>query len=215
MRAIRTALVLIGFALAVVPAAWGHVTLNPREAAAGSFSEFLVRVPNEREDANTTKIDLKLPDGFVSASYAPIPGWTVEVKKKQLATPVETDDGPVSEEISEIIWTGDGQTGKIAPGEFLDFPLSVQVPGNAGDTLVFPALQTYDNGEVVSWIGDESAEEPAPRVLVTAATAEGAASVAAASDDSSDRDWLAIGLGAAALGIAVVALSLARKKRTT
>ena len=42
---------------------------------------------------------------------------------------------------------GSGSQGKIAPGEFMDFPLSVQVPDKAGTTLTFKALQTYDNGK--------------------------------------------------------------------
>jgi uncharacterized protein len=38
--------------------------------------------------------------------------------------------------------------GKIGPGQFTDFPLSVQVPGKPGDKLTFNAIQTYSNGEV-------------------------------------------------------------------
>ena len=59
--------------------------------------------------------------------------------------------------------------GKLAPGQFQDFPLSVQIPGKAGEELTFKAVQTYDNGEVVRWIGAPESEHPAPQVLVTAA----------------------------------------------
>jgi uncharacterized protein len=53
----------------------------------------------------------------------------------------------------------------------MDFPISVQIPGKAGDTLTFKALQTYGDGEIVRWIGPPSADEPAPQVKVTGATA--------------------------------------------
>ena len=42
----------------------------------------------------------------------------------------------------------------------------------AGSSLVFPAVQTYSGGEVVRWIGDESADEPAPAIAVLAAASE-------------------------------------------
>jgi uncharacterized protein len=59
--------------LAVPAAARAHVTINPREAAAGSFSVLSVRVPNERDRASTVKLDLRFPTGFVSVSYEPTP----------------------------------------------------------------------------------------------------------------------------------------------
>ncbi len=34
----------------LVPAASAHVTVNPNEAEAGSFSRFAIRVPNERPE---------------------------------------------------------------------------------------------------------------------------------------------------------------------
>jgi uncharacterized protein len=41
------------------------------------------------------------------------------------------------------------------------------IPGKAGQTLTFKALQTYSNGDVVRWIGAPDADEPAPRVQLT------------------------------------------------
>ena len=102
-------------------------------AAAGATWSSSVRVPNEEDDAATTKVELQLPPGFAFASYQPVPGWSVKVAKEKLATPVKTDDGEITEQVRQITWTADAQGG-IAPGQFQDFPLSVQVPGKAGDT---------------------------------------------------------------------------------
>jgi len=194
-------------ALAAPAAAQAHVTVQPNEAAAGGFTVLDVRVPNETDNANTVKVDVQLPPGFVEASYQPVPGWSVKVIKQKLAKPVQTDDGPVTEGVREIVWTGDGQEGKIAPGQFQDFPLSVQIPGKEGDTLTFKALQTYDNGEVVRWIGGPGAEEPAPQVLVTAAEPEGGHQATTADEaGGSEDDSASQGLGIAALIVGALGL---------
>ena len=67
--------------------------------------------------------------------------------KEKLSTPIQTDDGPIDEQIGEIVWTASSRKDGIRPGEFRDFPLSVVIPGKPGQTLTFKALQTYSNGE--------------------------------------------------------------------
>jgi periplasmic copper chaperone A len=93
----------------------------------------------------------------------------------------------------------------------MDFPLSVQVPGKAGDKLTFKALQTYSNGQVVRWIGGPGAEEPAPQVAVTAAQPEGGAPASSGGNtarsqpatqaaDNSDKASKGLGIVALILG---------------
>jgi len=172
-----------------------------------------VRVPNESADANTTKVAVRFPEGFGDVSYQAVPGWQVKVVHDKLKKPIQTDDGPVTEGVSEVIFSG----GKLPPGEFQDFPLSVQIPGKAGEELTFKAVQTYDDGEVVRWIGAPETEHPAPQVLVTppkeagqattaADTSEGAAANSTASSSSGSDDK---GLAIAALVVAVIALLIA------
>jgi uncharacterized protein YcnI len=163
-----------GVVLGVPAAAGAHVTINPNTAPAKGFTELLVRVPSELDNANTTKIDMKFPHGFVQVSYDPKPGWKFNVQMAKLAKPVQTDDGPVTEEVSRITISATGQG--LAPGQFTDFPLSVAVPDQAGKKLLFPTVQTYSNGKVVRWIApDESADTPAPHLDVTAPASETAA----------------------------------------
>jgi uncharacterized protein len=174
-------------ALACPAIAGAHVSVQPEEAAAGSFTVEDVRVPNEEESANTTKVAVQFPPGFAEVSFQPVPGWKVNVKKSKLAEPIKTDEGEeLTEQVSQVTWSG----GKIAPGEFQDFPVSVQIPDKAGSTLTFKATQTYDDGKVVRWIGPADGEEPAPQVKVTAAEDEAASATPAAetSDDGGDDD---------------------------
>ncbi len=205
---------VLAAALAAPAAAQAHVTVQPDTVAAAAFTVESIRVPNERDDASTVKVDVQLPPGFIEALYQPRPGWTVVVAKEKLAKPVQTDDGPVSEEVRRITFTGHGSQGRIAPGQFMDFPLSVQIPGKPGDKLTFKALQTYSDGKVVRWIGAAGSDTPAPVVSVVAAPAAASASESGGGASK--------GLGIAALVIAVLgliagvaALSLRSRERVT
>ncbi|HST39338.1 MAG TPA: YcnI family protein [Conexibacter sp.] len=170
-RIAKSAAAALAVALAaVLPAtAAAHVSVVPKTAPAGSYTVLDVRVPNERDDKPTTGVDLKLPPGFVAASFEPVPGWQVRVVREQLSTPIETENGPISEQVSRIVWSG----GEIPPGAFQDFPISVQVPDRVGGELTFKALQTYAGGEVVRWIGAPDSETPAAQVEVVAPAGQG------------------------------------------
>jgi periplasmic copper chaperone A len=157
-------------ALALPATAGAHVTLQPRQAAAGSFSKLDVRVPNERDNKGTVKVELRLPDGFYFLSYKKVPGWKVKLTRERLDTPVDLGGFSVSERFTRIVWKGNPRKGGIIrPEQFEEFPISVRMPsGNPGDELVFPAFQTYRGGERVAWTGGPDADEPAPRVTLTA-----------------------------------------------
>jgi uncharacterized protein YcnI len=137
-------------------------------------------VPTERSDKGTVKVDVQLPPGVISASYEPVPGWTVKLTKEKLAKPLKTEDGfSVDEQVSRITWTGKGPQGVIPPDAFQNFGLSLKLPsGKPGQKLQFKALQTYQGGEVVRWIGPESSDEPAPTVTLTAPVSGGGHGVA-------------------------------------
>lgn len=212
----KTPIVAALVALVLVPAASAHVTVNPNEVPAGSFSRFAVRVPTERPNADTTKVVLQLPEDLAFVSFQPKPGWTRTVTMVKLAKPVTNDEGEtVTERIGTVTWEG----GKIAPGEFDEFGLSAKVPDTAGQTLVFPAVQTYSNGEVVRWIGAADADTPAPRVALTAASQETAGPTttttpASSDDDDGGRDTFTFIVAIAALALAAVALVLNRRPRS-
>jgi uncharacterized protein len=232
MKRITLASVATLSALGVPAVAQAHVTVQPKTAAAGAYVVEDVRVPNETDDAITTKVAVQFPEGFAEASYQTVPGWSVKVVKEKLATPVKTDDGEVTEGVKTITWTATSKADGIAPGQFQDFPLSVQIPGKAGDTLTFKALQTYSDGTVARWIGAPDADKPAPQVQVTAAADDHHATAAPAaggtattenasapvpavsSTDDSDSNTLAIiALIVGALGLLAGGASLASARR--
>jgi uncharacterized protein len=201
---------LLALALLAPAAAQAHVTLQPNEAPEGAYTVLDVRVPNESDSENTIKVAVQFPEGFGDVSYQSVPGWNVRVVHQKLKKPIHTDDGPVTEGVKEVVFSG----GKLPPGEFQDFPLSLQIPGKAGEELTFKAVQTYEK-EMVRWIGAPETEHPAPQVLVTPPKESGQAVrvnnkdlrlTSAGSSDSTNSGSSDKGLAIAALVVAVIAL---------
>jgi periplasmic copper chaperone A len=160
---IKAVLLGVVAALVLVQAAAAHVTLNPNEWEAGGFARFAVRVPNERDNADTIEVTLRFPQSIISASFQQVPGWERTIEMEPLDEPIEEEGDRITEHIASVTWSG----GRIRPGEFEEFGVSFQVPETPGEELVFPALQTYSNGEVVRWVEPPDGESPAPIVTVT------------------------------------------------
>ncbi|MEU6661709.1 YcnI family protein [Streptomyces sp. NPDC046821] len=173
--------------------AFAHVTVEPEGAAAkGGYAVVDFKVPNERDDAATTVVEVNFPTDHPLASVLPepVPGWTAKVTKSKLAKPMEMHGEKIDEAVSKVTWTADGK-GKdagIQPGYFQKFPLSIGALPENTDQLVFKAIQTYDNKQVVRWIepqekGQAEPENPAPTLQLTAATDEHGGAAGATSGD--------------------------------
>ncbi len=214
--------------LAAAGAAAAHVTVHPESYAKGATDGVLTfRVPNEEDTAATTKVQVYLPTDHpvLGVLVTPHDGWTAKVTTTKLKTPVKTDDGTITEAVSEVTWTG----GKIGAGQYEDFDVAFgQLPEDTGQ-LTFKTLQTYSDGKVVRWIdqaqsGGDEPENPAPTLKLTAAgdaaaassapaTKTGAEATAAAdSSDSTARGLGVAGLIVGALGLAAAAFAVVRTR---
>src|SRR5262245_34691730 len=241
-RALTGALADAGVAMLVAaPMASAHVTVNPGEAVKGSFAALSFRVPNERDDAGTTSLVVKMPEDYpiVNVSVRPKTGWTYAVTQRTLDEPIDNHGEQVTQVVDTITWTG----GTINPGEFDEFEVSVGPLPEEPDQITFPSIQTYSSGEEVRWIdeetpGGEEPEHPVPTLKLiegsgdhdeTAAEAEAdnagsdadaeqasGVSVSNVSQDDVDQaNTLAtVGLVVGALGlvVAIVAVVLSRRK---
>ncbi|MGP3910771.1 YcnI family copper-binding membrane protein [Nonomuraea sp. 10N515B] len=234
MSFVRRAATVLAAATALIAGlalpALAHVTVQPGTAEQGSFTKVAFRVPNERDDASTTKVEVSFPADHPLAfvSVKPLPGWEVKVTEGKLPTPVKTEYGDLEEAVTTVVWSG----GKINPGEFQEFEVSMgQLPKDTAQ-LLFPTKQTYSSGEVVDWAeapkadGTEAAH-PAPLLkLVPAAaspsaspsTAAAAASPAATSvvlnpagSDGTARLLGGAGLAVGVVGVVLAALGLRRR----
>lgn len=205
-------------------AASAHVSVNPGSAEKGGFTKVAFRVPNEKPDAGTTQVTVDLPADHPVAfvSVRPVPGWTVKVAKSKLATPLKSEGGELTEAVSSVTWSG----GRIDPGQFQEFDVSLgPLPDNA-DRLVFKAVQTYSDKSVVNWdqdpgTGANEPEHPAPVLKLTpkGAAPEGMAVAAATgpvtsakADDGTARTLGGVGIAVGVLGLGLGAFGLARAR---
>ncbi|WP_327402859.1 YcnI family protein [Streptomyces sp. NBC_01288] len=234
---IAAAAAVAGSAVLVLSSpAFAHVSVQPEGAAVkGGYAVVDFKVPNERDDASTTKLEVNFPTDHPLASVMPEPisGWTVKVTKSKLAKPAEMHGETITEAVTKVTWTATGKG--VEPGYFQKFPVSVGMLPTDADQLVFKALQTYSDKQVVRWIevqkdGEEEPENPAPTLTLTStsgATAEDASDKAAktettaadstsSSADSSDTTARVLGVVGIAVGAAGVAYGvLAGRRRTT
>jgi uncharacterized protein YcnI len=159
--------------LAFAGSASAHVSVQPGTAAQDSYAKVSFRVPNERDDAGTTKLEVTLPADkpLTSVQTRTMPGWKSEVEKTKLATPIDNHGKQLTEVVSKITWTADSGV-RVNPGTFEEFEVSMGKLPSDTDKLVFKAIQTYDNGEIVRWIdvpGPDGKEPqyPAPTLKLT------------------------------------------------
>ena len=231
--AVVGAVSLAGLALAGTASA--HVTVSPTSLPQGATAELTFKVPNEESKANTVELQLQIPTAYPIAQVLakPVPGWTITEHTVTLAKPLTTDDGTFTSAVDEIDWTG----GSIPPGEYQDFQISVDPLPTDTTQLVFKAVQTYSNGDIVRWIdlttsSDPDPEHPAPVLTLTPASASGDAASAApttavaapadttatasSSTSSSSSNALAVAglvLGAIGAGSGIAALLYVRRTR--
>lgn len=205
---------LVAVLLAAAPAS-AHVTVNPSNATQGGYTKLTFRVPNEKDNATTTTVEVNLPQDtpIASVSVKPIPGWTAAATRSKLDKPIKSDDGEITEAVTKIVWTANSPDTAIQVGQFQEFDVSVG-PLPEVDKIVFKALQTYSDGDVVRWIEEPASdgkepEHPAPTVKLAKAAATDTSAKdqpAASTNDASARSRANAGLG---LGIAALVVALA------
>lgn len=227
-----------GSVLLLSGTAFAHVSVQPvGEAAKGGYATLNFKVPNERDNAATTQLEVNFPVGQPLTSVMPqdIPGWTSSVEKTKLDKPLTVHGKQVNEVVTKVTWSG----GKIEAGKFQQFPVSVgKLPENA-DQMVFKAIQTYDNGEVVRWIeepkeGAAEPQTPAPVLKLTAAADDHHGAPAkkpadeannsdaahkdghdtAAAKSGSDTTARALGVAGIVIGLGGVAFGVASRRRS-
>lgn len=187
---------------------YAHISLSPKEAVPG-YTTFTVNVPTEKE-IPTVEVRVIVPEGAEVHGVAPVAGW-MHSEKKATEEVGMGDDHKAGElehgKVTEIIWNG----GKIAEGEFVQFPISVSYAGDP-NVLVWKAYQKYSDGSVVAW-DDSDEKKPAPKVtiLASAKVDQVAADVVAMKKNSGTQTpWLS--MGAFLISVAALAISVKKKK---
>ena len=178
--AIAGAATLLAAALALPTLSWAHAVVFPKQSTLGSYERYVLRVPNEKAVA-TTRVELHFPAGLRVTSFADVPGWQLELV---------TDSAKA---ITAAIWTG-----TLPPQRFIEFPFVAANP-KTDTRLVWPAYQTYADGQRVEWTGPEGSKSPASATTITAAIT----ATAGAGGLSAWLPWVALAISLAALGLAM------------
>jgi uncharacterized protein YcnI len=219
---LRAGLVLLVSAVAVFAfagPAGAHVTVSSASATQGGYGKITFRVPNEKANASTVALEVNLPTNapVASVSVKPVAGWTAEVTKGTLPTPIKTDDGEITEGVTKIVWTATPDAA-VKPGQFQEFDISAG-PLPQVDQMVFKTLQTYSDGDIVRWIDEPKdgveLDHPAPTLKLAKAAAAQAPAADESTTDSGSSAGTWFGVTGAILGLAALAVALLAYRRTT
>jgi uncharacterized protein YcnI len=184
VRRIAAVLWCIVLTLVVPAIAFGHAAVLPKTSTPGAFERYVLRVPNEKTSA-TTRVEIRFPADVRVTSFEDVAGWQLEVL---------TDS---AKRIVGAVWTG-----TLPPQRFVEFPFMAANPKTA-TRLVWPAVQTYADGERVEWTGAEGTKRPASSTVVAAAA--GNAGIATRS-----VPWIAGLIALVSLGLALRKPSISR-----
>ncbi|WP_082608833.1 YcnI family protein [Oerskovia sp. Root918] len=211
-----------------------HVSVDPDTTTAGSYALLTFGVPHGCGESATTKVSIQIPEPITSVTPTVNPGWDVEKVMVTLATPIDDGHGgQLTERVGEIVYTARAPL----PDGYRDaLVLSTKLPDTVGETLVFPTVQTCQEGES-AWVQVAAEGEdphdldlPAPVLTVTAAEDEAAhgdtetvsdesatvEAVAAPAEPSSTPlvlSWVAVVLGAAGLALGGAAFVRGRRSQ--
>lgn len=179
-------IVMVAIAVVLVPTlSWAHAVVFPRQSAPGAYEKYVLRVPNEKAVA-TTKVELRFPAGVRVTSFADVPGWQLEIVRDS------------ANAIAAAIWTG-----TLPAQRFIEFPF-VAVNPKTDARVVWPAFQTYADGERVEWTGPEGSKSPASVTTIGAVAAVPAASPSAGEGGYVRwLPWVALALSLVSLGLSL------------
>ncbi|HEX4684531.1 MAG TPA: YcnI family protein [Gemmatimonadaceae bacterium] len=142
----------VGLTLVTWGIAFGHAVVFPKTSTPGAFERYVLRVPNEKSSA-TTRVEIRFPADVRVTSFEDVPGWQLEVL---------TDS---AKRVVGAVWTG-----TLPPQRFVEFPFMAANP-KAETQIVWPAYQTYADGQRVEWTGAEGTRQPASVTTIAAAGA--------------------------------------------
>lgn len=125
--------------------AFAHVTLEVREARAGTSYKAILRVTHGCEGTATTKVRAQIPEGVIGVKPMPKAGWQIDTARGAYGKTYPYFHGQqLSEGVKEIVWSG----GKLPDDHYDEFVFAGFLardlkPG----PLYIPVTQECEKGE--------------------------------------------------------------------
>jgi uncharacterized protein YcnI len=177
-RAALALLIAVGLSLLTTSVGSAHAVVYPKASKKGGYEKYVLRVPNEKTTP-TLRVEIRFPAGVRVTAFEDVPGWQLEVL---------TDS---AKHVTGAVWTG-----SLPPQRFVEFPFVAANPKEEMK-LIWPAFQTYADGQKVEWTGAEGSKTPA------SSTAIGSGDAAGASGLTRWLPWLALVIAVLSLGLAL------------
>lgn len=169
--AIAAALLLAG----AVPAA-AHITADSAEPVGDGSVVITFGFDHACAATGTTGLTMRMPSGSAALTATSPQGWISRISG------------------DTIDWSGP----EIPSGEAVSFTVTARLAGTVGQTLLFPTEQRCADGEGYDWADpDESADQPAPRLVATAAVLDPALSRPGLAESGSGAGPMAVAVAIA------------------
>jgi periplasmic copper chaperone A len=160
-------------AVAIATGAFAHVSLETREAKAGSSYKAVLKLPHGCDGSPVVKLHVEIPEGVVAVKPMPKPGWQVETKRGAYGKSYPYYHGKqLTEGVKEIVWTG-----KLLDEHYDEFVFNTSLAADLkAGAIYFPVTQFCEKGEI-AWTeipapGKDSAlVSPAPALVILAQAA--------------------------------------------
>ena len=122
-----------------------HVSLDVREARAGSGYKAVFKVPHGCGGTATLKVRAQIPAGVIAVKPMPKPGWQIETVKAPYGRSYSYLHGrQLTEGVKEIIWSG----GKLPDEHYDEFVFAGFLAGDLPEgRIYFPVTQECEKGE--------------------------------------------------------------------
>jgi uncharacterized protein YcnI len=194
MRYVTRRLVTFGVMLPLCSgAAPAHVTLEVREAKAGTPYKAVLRVPHGCDGTATLKVRAQVPEGVIAVKPMPKAGWQLETVTGAYAKTYPYYHGArLSEGVKEIVWSG-----RLADDHFDEFVFSGFLAADLpAGKLYFPVTQDCEKGQA-RWIDVPAPGQdahalkfPAPTLTILAQHAGASATAFKAGPLTIEAPWI-------------------------
>ena len=153
-------------------AAYAHADADVVAVAAGEQATINFRPNHGCGESPTTEVAVRVP--VAGATGGDVEGWTWTAEEDGAGNTI-------------VEWTG----GSLPTDVTGAFPVTFQAPDKVGELMLFPAVQTCENGEDWSWLnGDPESDNPVPRLLILPPGSPEAVSIDEVPQDAPGRELL-------------------------
>jgi periplasmic copper chaperone A len=168
MMRLVTLLTLIG----LVPGqAFAHMVFNQQTVQPDQLATLELRITHGCKGQATHTVRVKIPEGVTRVTPRFLPGWSVSVEKRALATPVNLHGQVIRETADVLVWS----SGNLPDQAYEQFEFRAQMPSRDGQVLYFPveqicATERHDWVEIPANVANWGRlVSPAPFVTVASA----------------------------------------------